>query len=214
MGRSSDGTAWSVPRMSQVLTSVLSFQSAVRTSSTRQSTRTAACSSAADITWAWMPPMSPTTRTRSFLAARLVRWWRASRNAWTCSQLSSAATGGCDRGIRPLVEQRAATGDELVAPRAGADQLNRRANQLTDPLHVVATLLRQVVPAARGADVLLPPGHLLVGRLAVLVMRDVRQRVIEMFAAKVVAGADLQQRLVVEDVQPHERGASDPIQTH
>src|SRR6266849_5400587 len=45
MGRSFEGTRWSVARMSQVLTSFLSFQSAFRTSSTEQSVRTTTCSS-------------------------------------------------------------------------------------------------------------------------------------------------------------------------
>src|SRR5216684_3696155 len=92
------------------------------------------------------------------------------------------------------VEELAAAGDELVAPGSGAEELDRRADELADSLHVVAAGLRQVVPTASGADFLLPPGHRFVGRLAVLVMRDVRQRVVETLASEVVAGADLQER--------------------
>src|SRR4029077_3616004 len=94
------------------------------------------------------------------------------------------------------VEELAAAGDELVASGSSAEQLDRRADQLADPLHVITTGPRQVVPTAGGADVLLPPRHRLIGRLAVLVMRDVRQRVVETLASEVVARADLQQRLV------------------
>src|SRR4029077_3543934 len=134
----------------------------------------------------------------------------------------TASVGGHDLGhmvedtaegglVTPSVEELATARDELVAPGSGADQLDRRADELADPLDVVAAGLRQVVPTAGGADLLLPPRHRLIGRLAVLVVRDVRQRVVETFASEVVAGADLQQRLVVEDVETHERSASDTV---
>src|SRR5467141_1908491 len=189
--------------MSQVLTSFLSFQSAVLTSSTLHLTRTAACISAADITCACTPPMSPMTRTRSFFGAGLARWWRASRNWCTCAQVNSAATGAFAFTSGGSVEELAAAGDELVAARAGADELDRRADELTDAIDVIAAVRRQVLPAECGADLLLPPRHLVVGGLAVLVMGDVRQRVVEAMASEVIARADLQEGLVVEDVQPH-----------
>src|SRR6202011_5651253 len=113
---------------------------------------------------------------------------------------------------RASVEKSAASGDELVAARAGPDELDGRSDELTDPFNVVAASLRQVVPAASGADVLLPAGHLLVDRLAVFVVRDVGEGVVEALASEVVAGADLQQGLVVEDVETHEGGAADPVQ--
>src|SRR5438309_9590041 len=178
--------------MSHVLTSVLTFQRAMRTSSTLQSTRTATWSSAPDMTCAWTPPMSPTTRTRSFFGARLVRCWRSSLTACTWAQVSSAGAGATGLGISPLVEEGAAAGDELVASWPGADKLHRRAYQLANPIDVIATCLRKIVPALRGANLVLPSRHVFVDGLAVLVMRDVRQRVIESLAPEVVAGADLQ----------------------
>src|SRR5207248_4167064 len=102
------------------------------------------------------------------------------------------------------IEELAATGHELVAPRAGANELDRCAGKLADPLHVVAAALREVVPAPGRADVLLPTGHLLVNRRAVLVVGDVGDRVVVSLASKLVTRADLQERLVVEDVQPHQ----------
>src|SRR5438132_938462 len=178
--------------MSQVLTSSLSFQRAMRTSSTLQSTRTATWSSASDMTCAWTPPMSPTTRTRSFFGARSVRCWRSSLNECTWALVSSAAAGATGLGISPLVEEGAAAGDELVASWPGADKLHRRADQLANPIDVITTRLRKIVPAPRCANLVLPPRHFFVDRLAVLVMRDVRQGVVESLAPEVVAGADLQ----------------------
>src|SRR5260370_34705805 len=107
------------------------------------------------------------------------------------------------------VEELAAAGDELVASGSRAEELDRRADELADPLDVVAASPRQVVPAAGGTDLLLPPGHRLVGRLAVLVMRDVREREVETLAPEVVAGADLQHRLMVVDVETHQRRPHD-----
>src|SRR5260370_41673528 len=110
------------------------------------------------------------------------------------------------------VEELAAAGDELVASGSRAEELDRRADELADPLDVVAASPRQVVPAAGGADLLLPPGHRLVGRLAVLVVRDVREREVETLASEVVPGADLQERLVVGDVETHQSRAPGAVQ--
>src|SRR5260370_41385830 len=110
------------------------------------------------------------------------------------------------------VEELAAAGDELVASGSRAEELDRRADELADPLDVVAASPRQVVPAAGGTDLLLPPGHRLVGRLAVLVMRDVREREVETLASEVVPGTDLQERLIVEDVETHQSRAPDAVQ--
>src|ERR1700693_82841 len=102
------------------------------------------------------------------------------------------------------VEELAPAGDELIASRPGADQLDRNAYQLADSLAVLPAVLGEVIPAAGAADVLPPAGHLLVDRLAVLVVRDVGDRVVMPFASEVVAGADLQPRVVVADVETHE----------
>src|SRR5438552_16361333 len=49
--------------------------------------------------------MSPTTFVRSFFGARAVRWWRSTRNACTCAQPSSAATGSF--AFKPMEDDRA-----------------------------------------------------------------------------------------------------------
>src|SRR5438132_9170228 len=198
--------------MSQVLTRVLSVHKALRTSATVQLVRTAIWSSAADMSWAWAPPMSPTTLARSFFGVRRARWWRCSLKAWTCAQLSSAATSCVV--FTSSVEELAATRHELVATRPRADQLDRCADELADSLDVVAAALRQVVPALRGPDLGLPAWHLLVDRGAVLVVRDVGDRVVVARSAKLVAGTDLEQGLVVENVEPHQRRDPDSVEAH
>src|SRR3989442_12265352 len=109
--------------MSHVLTRLRSVQSDLRMSATVQSTRTAIWSSAADISCAWAPPISPTTRARSFLGARPARRWRWRRNAWTCGQVRSAAAG--DVGFHRAVDELRARGTELGPARAGARELDR-----------------------------------------------------------------------------------------
>src|SRR2546430_17195266 len=150
----------SVPRISHVFTRVRSVQSALRTSSTVQSTRTAIWSSAADMSCAWAPPISPTTRARSFFGALPARWWRWRRKAWTWGQESSTATGGLGFTPSGLVEQLRASGDELVAAGAGADELDGGADELADPLHVVAAGLWGDGPTVRPAELLLPTSEL------------------------------------------------------
>src|SRR5947209_17212878 len=112
------------------------------------------------------------------------------------------------------IEELAAPRHELVASRPRADELDRRADQLADALDVVPAARGQVVPAARRAYVGLPHRALFVNRLAVLVMRDVRDRVVEAGAAKLITRAQLQQRLVVEDVEPHQGGDADAVEAH
>src|ERR1700680_4937526 len=112
------------------------------------------------------------------------------------------------------VEEFAASGYELIAARSGPDQLHRRADELADPLDIVAAALGQIIPAACGTDVSLPTRHLFVDRLAVLVVRDVRDRMVVALTAEVVAGADLELGLLVEDVQTHESRAADAIYAH
>src|SRR5581483_2612956 len=109
-------------------------------------------------------------------------------------------------------EEGSAPRDELVAARARADELDGRADELADPLDVVAACAREVLPAPRGADVGLPARELLVHRLAVLVVRDVRDRVVVCRSAEVVTRADLEVGLIVEDVEPHQRGAADSVE--
>src|SRR5690242_623364 len=117
------------------------------------------------------------------------------------------------RRSRPLsIEQFGSPSHELIPARAGPDQLNGRTDQLPDAVDVVAAALRQVVPAPGRADLLLPPRHLLIDRRAVLVVGDVGDRVVVAGAPEVVSGADLQLRLVVEDVQAHERSDADAVQ--
>src|SRR5207245_9924930 len=96
---------------------------------------------------------------------------------------------------------RADQGEELVAARAGADEVDWRADELTDPLDVVAAVRGQIVPAFRRADPLLPAWKFLVERRGVFVVGDVGHRVVVPRAAKLVAGADLELGLVVEDVE-------------
>src|SRR5207244_3094165 len=57
---------------------------------------------------------------------------------------------------RASVEERGAPGHELVAARAGADEVDGRADELTDPLDVVAAVRGQIVPAFRRCDPRLP----------------------------------------------------------
>src|SRR2546427_494242 len=205
-GRSSARARCSVPRMSHVLTSVFSFHSAWRTSSMLQSTRAAIWSSAADMSWAWAPPISPTTSASCFFGARRVRRWRWSRKGWTCGQLSWAAFAS--------VEELGTARDELVPPGAGADKLNGRADELAHPLDVVAAALGQVVPAFGCADRLLPSLQVLVDGCAVLVVGDIGDWVVVFLASKLVSGADLEQRLVVEDIQAHQGRDADAVEAH
>src|SRR5260370_26965983 len=135
--------------MSRVLRRLLATNSALRPSATEQWARTAIWSGAADISWAWAPPMSRTTLARSFLGARRARWWRCRRKAWTCAQVSSA-TAGWAAFKSGSVEELAAAGHKLVATRPGADEVDRGADELADSLDVVAAPLRQVVAALRG----------------------------------------------------------------
>src|SRR5690242_10342023 len=97
------------------------------------------------------------------------------------------------RPVTGSVEKLAAPGDELISARPGADQVDRRADELPDALDVVTALLREVIPAAGGADLGLPSRQLFVERLAVLVMRDVGQRVVVRLAPEPIPGADLEQ---------------------
>ena len=46
------------------------------------------------------------------------------------------------------------------------------------------------------------------------VVGDVGNRVVIALASKLVAHADLQERLVVEDVEPHEGGGTDAVEAH
>src|SRR5690349_6661094 len=119
---------------------------------------------------------------------------------------------GARRSRRLSIEQFASPGHELVTARPGPHELNGSTDQLPDAVDVVAAALRQVVPAPGSADLLLPPGHLLIDRCAVLVVGDVGDRVVVAGAPEVVSGADLQLRLVVEDVQAHERSDADAVQ--
>src|SRR2546425_684926 len=80
------------------------------------------------------PPISPPTRARSFFGALPLRWWRWRRNAWTCGQVSSAATGVLGFTPSRLFEKLWAPGHELVAARAGADELDGGSDELADPL--------------------------------------------------------------------------------
>src|SRR5438034_10728350 len=100
-----------------------------------------------------------------------------------------------------VVEQLRAPGHELVAARAGADELDGGSDELADPRDVVAAVRGEIVPAFGGADLLLPAWKLFVQGLGVLVMRDVGHRVVVLGAAKLVAGADLEPRLRVSGRQ-------------
>src|ERR1700694_5247338 len=86
-------------------------------------------------------------------------------------------------GVRSCsVEQLAAAGDELIATRPCAHQLDGNPDELPDALDVVAAFLWEVVPFSSATDVRLPAWHLFVDRFAVLVVRDVGDRMIESLA--------------------------------
>src|SRR2546430_687353 len=80
-------------------------------SATVQSTRTAIWSSAADMSCACAPQISPTTRARSFFGALPVRWWRWRRKAWTWGQVSSAMTSCFWTRATPSIFSGAALAD-------------------------------------------------------------------------------------------------------
>src|SRR5256885_9658120 len=126
-------------------------------------------------------------------------------------RLTSHMTGAMRFGYG-LVEQLRTPGHELVAARAGADELDGGSDELTDPLDVLAAVLGEIVPAFRRADLLLPAWKLFVQGLGVLVVGDVGHRVVVLGAAKLVAGADLELGLVVEEVGALQGGDADAVE--
>src|SRR5262249_40452178 len=128
---------------------------------------------------------------------------RAAARSWRGASPRSSPPGapaGARRVRSPAAADRrtpsedVAAHDGLLAAGAHRDDVDARAAQLLEAVDIVAARAREIVEAAAGADVALPAGELLVHRLEVFEVRDVRHRVVPVLALADVAGADPQRR--------------------